>query len=135
MSLSVHLISSMLLFQGLASRLAVAEQRANKAVATLSTFCDDFEAAEARVLELEARLAAAEGRADIAEGALAVTTAKLSAAEDREAGLEEELERARMVAQSAQYKAGKDVDAARSWVAAAESHIDEVNGRLAQVPA
>ncbi len=86
------------------------------------------------MLDLEARLATASSTAEVAEAALAVTTAKLSAAEDREAGLEEELEQARMVAQSAQYKAGKDVDAARAWVADAQSHIDEVNGRLAQVP-
>ena len=117
------------------ARAEAAEQRAEAAEAALAVKNNESSAAEARLQAVEAQLAAMTQRAESAEAAQRTTAAKLHAAEDREAGLVEELERSRMVAQTAQFKAQRDVDAARQWMAEAQKHCEGVEARNAELEA
>ncbi len=118
------------------ARTEAAEQRAEAAEAALAAVRNnESSAAEARLRAVETQLSAMTQRAEAAEATQRTTAAKLHAAEDREAGVVEEQERARMVAQTAQYKAQRDVDAARQWMAEAQKHCEGVEARNAELEA
>ncbi len=117
------------------ARTEAAEQRAEAAEAALAVRNNESSAAEARLQAVEAQLSAMTQCAESAEATQRATAAKLHAAEDREAGLVEELERARMVAQTAQYKAQRDVDAARQRMAEVQQYCEGLEAHRAELEA